>query len=242
MVTRPVDQAKSLAAPLQELGASVVCQPAIEIGPPDDWKSVDRSIESLSSTDIIVFCSRNGVRFYCERLRKLGFDARKFSGVTIAVVGKSTASELSEFGLHADLVPPAFHAQSLADEMSGKVEGKRITIVRASRGKDNLAERLAEAGAVVEQVVSYSHRNVSEVEPGVRNLAHSGQIDWITITSSETARSLHDLFGDMLSSMKIATISPITSEAVRALGHTVQAEADPHTIPSLVDSILEAES
>ena len=74
LVTRPAEQAEALAAPLRELGAQVLLQPAIEIGPPESWSEVDRSIATLSEFDLVVFCSHNGVRFFMDRLLQTDSD------------------------------------------------------------------------------------------------------------------------------------------------------------------------
>ena len=47
LVTRPAEQAADLIAPLEELGAEVLVQPAIRIEAPDDWGPVDRALERL---------------------------------------------------------------------------------------------------------------------------------------------------------------------------------------------------
>src|SRR5690606_2082790 len=49
LVTRPAHQADDLREPLAELGAEVLLQPAIEIGPTNDWLPVDNAILSLRS-------------------------------------------------------------------------------------------------------------------------------------------------------------------------------------------------
>ncbi len=147
---------------------------------------------------------------------------------------------MGDFHLRPDIVPTDFHAESLADELSHEIDGKRVLIIRASRGRDVLAESLIASGAEVKQVVAYQHGDVAEVDPHILKLAHEGEIDWITITSSESANALNRLFGSAMRQMKIASISPITSESIRQLGLSVAAEADPHTILSLVDSIAKA--
>lgn len=240
LVTRPIDQAESLAAPLHELGATVLLQPAITITPPADWTEVDRAIETLESWDFIVFCSRNGVQHFLGRIWDTGHDLRRLAGVSIAAVGSKTASALGEFHLRADWVPPEFHAESLASELSGKVDGKRVLIIRASRGRDLLADALTAAGADVHQIVGYQHRDVTEIDPNILQLAHAGGIDWITVTSSESGKCLNQRFGNAMTKMKIASISPVTSQSLRELGLTVAAEANPHTMLSLVDSIVKA--
>jgi uroporphyrinogen III methyltransferase/synthase len=240
LVTRPAEQAQSLAAALRELGAAVLLQPAIEIMPPEDWTEVDQAIESLESWDMIVFCSRNGVDHFLGRMWATGNDLRRLAKLSIAAVGSKTASALGDFHLRPDIVPVDFHAESLADELSGKVNGKRVLIIRASRGRDLLADALRDSGADVQQLVSYQHRDVVEVDHDIMKQAQAGEIDWITIMSSESANSLHRLFGSDMSKMKIASLSPITSETIRSLGFSIAAEANPHTVLSLVESIAKA--
>jgi uroporphyrinogen III methyltransferase/synthase len=237
LVTRPEDQAEALSAPLRDLGASVLVQPAIKIGPPHDRTAVDQAIDSLGSCDVIVFCSQNGVRFFLKRLAELGKDARELAGVQIAVVGSKTAESLGEFYLNADIVPPDFRAESLAEQLAPDAPGKRIMIVRASRGRDVLAETLTSAGAQVTQVVAYSHTDVTEADPEIVKLARDGKIDWVTIASSATAESIAKMLGESLRQIKIASLSPVTSKTIIDLGFEVAVEANPYTIESLIESI-----
>jgi uroporphyrinogen III methyltransferase/synthase len=237
LVTRPADQAESLAAPLRDLGATVLMQPAIEVGPLDDWADVDKAIDSLDRSDVIVFCSQNGVRYFLSRLIESGKDVRALAEVQIAAVGSKTAQTLNEFHLQADIVPPDFRAESLAKQLAPIAAGKRISIIRASRGHDVLADALASAGAEVAQVAAYRHSDVPQADSEILELAQAGKIDWITVTSSATAESLVKLFGDSLKQSKLASLSPVTSESLRDLGFEVAAEANPYTTESLIDVI-----
>ena len=90
--------------------------------------------------------------------------------------------------------------------------------------------------------MTYLSRDVTQPDPGVAELLSSGQIDWITVTSSAIARSLAKLFGEKLRQSKLASISPVTSAALRELGYEVSAEAVEYTMPGLVDAILAAQA
>lgn len=237
MVTRPADQAESMARLFKEKGAEVIVHPAIEISPPDDWGKVDDAIERLPEFDDVVFCSHNGVRFFLDRLLQSGRDLRCLAGLRIAAVGARTAETIAEYHLTADVVPDDFRAESLADEMAPTVSNKKVLIIRANRGRDVLADRLTGAGAAVTEIAAYINRDVDEADPNIVARVGRGDVDWITITSSATAENLHRMFNQSLHRSKLASLSPVTSNTLNELGYQVAAEAAPYTIDSLIESI-----
>ena len=107
-------------------------------------------------------------------------------------------------------------------------------MARASRGREVLAEQLAAAGAVVEQIVVYSSTDVEQPDTDVAAMLAAGRIDWVTVTSSAIARSLAKLFGDQLHRAKLASISPLTSGVLRELGYEPAVEATEYTMSGLV--------
>ncbi len=234
MVTRPGDGPEPLAERLRALGAEVIVQPAIRISPPDDWQPVDEALARLDEYDWLVFSSANGVRFLFDRL-----GPRAIRSPKLAAMGPGTAEELARYGRQADLVPEQFRAESLAEALASHAAGQRFLLARASRGREVLAERLAAAGAVVEQVVVYNSTDVERPSTEAAALLHAGKIDWITVTSSAIARSLARLFGDELRRAKLASISPITSGVLRELGYEPAAEATEYTLAGLTAAIVE---
>lgn len=237
LVTRPVEQAESLAASLRDQGAHVLRQPAIRVGPAADWEPVDDAIRRLTEFDSIIFCSHNGVRYFLDRLRLLGFDARALAGIQIACVGAKTAATLSDYQLSADITPKNFRSEALAAELTSNAAGKKYLIIRASRGSRHLPDQLKNSGGNVTQIVAYENEDVEQCDPTISSMAAEGKIDWITVTSSATANSVARMFGDNLRKMRIATISPVTSETFRSLGYEVAAEADPYTVDSMIESL-----
>ena len=77
-------------------------------------------------------------------------------------------------------------------------ERRKFLLIRASRGREVLAEQLTAAGAEVEQIVVYTSADVMQADPNVSALLRAGRIDWITVTSSAIARSLAAMFGGEL--------------------------------------------
>lgn len=241
LVTRPEEQAEDLAEPLSELGAEVLLQPAITIGPPADWEPVDQAIAALDTFAWIVFTSVNGVHFFMSRLRQLGRDWRVFGRARFAVIGPGTARALASYGFHADVQPPRYTADDLAALLKQYVAGRRILLVRASRGRAVLQQVLSQTAEQVVQVVAYRSEDVEHPEPDIAARMAAGTIDWVTVTSSAIARALIRLFGRSLSNTKLVSISPITSQTLRDEGFQPTAEAAHATMQSVVSAILQWE-
>jgi len=244
LLTRPEELATAARDRLRELGADVAVQPAIEIGDPDDLGPLDEVLADLSRFDFIVFASRNGVASVMRRLKAARRDARALAPVRIAAIGPGTAEALSEQGLRADLIPPEFRAESLAATLVAEMKqgrGRRFLLIRASRGREVLAETLRAAGGDVRQVVGYRSSDVAKADPEIAGTLAAGKIDWVTITSSSIARSVVALFGESLAKTKLASISPVTTEVLVELGHRPAAEAREYTLDGIVAAIVEAE-
>jgi uroporphyrinogen III methyltransferase/synthase len=237
LVTRPEHQADGLREPLTELGADVLIQPAIEIASPGNWQPVDDAIHRLREFDWLVFSSVNGVNKFFIRILQLGYDSRQVAAAKMAAIGPGTAVELQRFSLRADLLPDEFRAEALAESLKANAPGKRFLLLRASRGREVLADELTAAGGIVEQVVVYESRDVTQPKEDVASLMAAGKIDWVTVTSSAIARSLANMFGAELHKTKLASISPITSATLRELGYEPAVEASEYTMAGLVAAI-----
>lgn len=242
LITRPEHQSQDFAYRLRNLGANVLCQPAIEISEPRDWSAVDDVIARLPEFDWLAFSSANGVHYFFNRLLALGHDARRLASAKLAAIGPATVAALAEYHLHADLQPTTYRAEDLAAVLTPHVHGKRVFLSRASRGREVLAEMLTGAGAIVEQAIVYESSDVASANDEVSAVLAAGKIDWTTVTSSAIANSLVRLFGNSLRKTRLAAISSITAEVLTELGHPPAVVADVYTTDGLVDAILRAES
>jgi uroporphyrinogen III methyltransferase/synthase len=242
VLTRPKHQCDDARRLLVDLGAEVLLQPAIEIGEPGDWGPLDAALERIGEFDWVVFSSVNGVQSFFARLRRHGRDARALGRARLAAIGPGTAEALEEEKLRADLVPENFRAEALAEAVIRAAAPKsRVLLVRASRGREVLAEMLTAAGHAVTQAEAYSSTDVAMADPEIAAMLATGRIDWLTVTSSAIAKSLVNLFGDDLRKTRLASISPITSETLRWLGHEPAVEAEEYTLPGIVQAIVNAE-
>jgi uroporphyrinogen III methyltransferase/synthase len=234
--------ASKLRRNLSVLGAEVLTQPAIRIAEPVDWSPVDAALDRLSEYDWIVFTSGNGVDGFLKRVFSRERDARSLGAVRLAALGKGTAERLGHFHLKADLAPERVDAAALAKTLLDQGSGGAVLLARATGDRPVLAEELEEVGAAVDQVPVYRTVDVDEPNQDVADALKAGEVNWVTVTSSPTARALVRLYGEMLKTAKIVSISPLTSATLRELGYDPAVEAVPHTVDGLVDALVRGTS
>lgn len=245
-VTRPIHQAEPVIEQLLLRGAEPVPMPLLEIGPPTDWAPVDRAIAALTEFDWLVFTSANGVDAFFGRLWETGHDLRALSALKIAAIGPATAARLAAFHLRTDVVPEEYRAEGLVAAVQPAVNGKRVLWAGADRGRAVLAEGLATAGASVHKIVVYESRDVASLTPAPIDLLSRGELDWIPLSSPSMARRLAELLPDAAKvhlgkSVRLASISPVTTEAAREAGLPISAEAtEEYTWKGLLAAIEQA--
>ncbi|HUZ96293.1 MAG TPA: uroporphyrinogen-III synthase [Edaphobacter sp.] len=254
LVTRTQSQASDLAARLESLGATPILIPTIEIVPPESYAPLDAALAQLETYDWLLFTSVNAVEVFHQRRNpslKPGAP-RPDSGTwvsgshlspKIAVIGPATARAVQGIGLQVDLVPPKYIAESLAEALAPEAHGKRVLFIRAAEARDILPEALTAAGATLTIVEAYRNQIPPESIPALRQLFASpaSYPDAITFTSASTARNLIALLEaaslTLPPSVVLASIGPVTSQALRDLGHPPHLEADEPTIPALIETL-----
>ncbi len=243
LVTRTRHQASQLHAELADRGAEVLEAPTIDLAPPDAWDAVDAALRDIGRYDWLILTSANGVEALAERLDALGLDARHLAGVAVAAIGDATADALSRrVGVRADLVPTRSVAESLSAALIARQDmaGQRVLLLRADLARPALPEQLTEAGARVDDLTSYQTRPARALPPAVLDALRDRRVDWVTFTSASTARNLVELLGEersLLEGVKIASIGPITSEAVAGLGLPVAVEAPTADVRALAEAV-----
>ncbi|MCC7147180.1 MAG: uroporphyrinogen-III C-methyltransferase [Phycisphaeraceae bacterium] len=250
LITRTRAQASELREKLEELGAQVLEAPTIRTEPaePDVMDRVDEEIQEIKEYQWLVLTSPNGVEKLAERLEALKLDARHLAGLKIAVVGEGTDQALRQkLGLHADLVPTRFVAESLAGELIAQqdIRAQKILLLRADIARPSLPKKLQEAGAEVTELAIYRTLRADDLPAEILQALRNKQVHWITFTSTSTADNLMALLGDekhLLQHVRLASIGPITTAALRKLDLQPTVEAAAANLDSLAQAILAAES
>jgi uroporphyrinogen III methyltransferase/synthase len=247
VVTRPRHQADAMIRKLENLGATVFQLPVVEVRDPPDWGSVDAAINRLNDYEWLVFTSVNGVQRFVQRLLEIGFDLRALGQIQLGAIGPGTAAALRQFNLKADVVPDNFRSEELAAALKEKVKGQRILLARADRGRDILRQEL-ETLANVEQIAVYSQVDVVRDHPEMLLAISRGEVAYVTLTSSNIARAFLNALDETAkmrihhATVKLVSISPVTSGTIRELGFPVAAEAMEYTAEGVIQALLRLKS
>jgi uroporphyrinogen III methyltransferase/synthase len=245
LVTRTRHQASDLCRALAAVGAEPVELPALEIVPVVDEHEAARCIEILSTAGYgwAIFTSANGVDVFFGQLEMRGLDARVFGRTQIAAIGAGTAAALERRGLRADLVPPEFVAESLAETMTLRpLRGVRVLLPRAAGAREALVAALSACGAVVDELILYEARVPDTPDAEGLGRLRAGEIDIATFASSSSVRNLMVMLGADITPLErvtIAAIGPITAQALRNAGLDVHVVPARHTIEDLVRALVQ---
>jgi len=196
VVTRPAHQAQALARQIEGAGGRAILFPTIEIRDVEDLGPFTQLIDRLDEYDFAIFISPNSV----ERSMKL-ISARRGTlppGLKIATVGGGGVRALERFGITDVIAPQDRHdSEGLLDLPAfAVVSFKKIVIFRGVGGREYLSDALRERGAAVEYAECYRRlRPDPDVAPLVRAWGR-GEVDAVTVTSSEGLRNLFDIVGE----------------------------------------------
>lgn len=246
VVTRARAQASGLVRRLTDLGATVVELPVIAIEDAADSgaalaAAADRAVDG--AYEWMVLTSANAVTRLLDALGGRGLPA----STRWAAVGTSTARSLMERGVAPDLVPERAVSDALVEVFPrattpgtapgrGTEEGRAL-FVRAERVRDVVVPGLAAKGWQVDEAVAY--RTVAgDVDPDAA--ARAAVADAVAFTSSSTVERTVEVLGVAGVPPVVVSIGPVTSDAVRASGLEVTAEAAVHTLDGLVAATVAA--
>jgi uroporphyrinogen III methyltransferase/synthase len=238
VVTRARTQADDLVDRLADAGATTVTLPVIAVAAPDDGgRALAQAAARASDYDWIVFTSANAVDRFVACLR----DGRDLGRARLAAVGPATASALAAHRLVADLVAADATAEGLVGSMpdaTGPTSG-RVLFPRAAAARDVVVPGLRAKGWVVDDVEAYRTVTAGPDEGATADaIAAASKADVVTFSSPSTVTRYLELAGGRVPPI-VACIGPVTAEAARAAGLTVEVVAAEHTAAGLVAALAE---
>ncbi len=247
-VTRTRAQASELVSQLEEYGAECIEYPTLHIQALDDYSILDQALQNLSSYDWLLFTSLNTITYFFQHLHAKGLDSRALASCKIGAVGKTTADTLMQQGLRADMIPERFTGEALAEALiaAGQVKGQRFLLPRALKAMETLPEMLEDAGGTVTIAPVYENVPPQGRKEEIRQQLLEGTIDIITFASSSAVNNFIQMIDaqepqelhQLLASVRIAAIGPVTAETIRSYGLKVDIQPERYTIDDLVQALV----
>jgi uroporphyrinogen-III synthase len=194
LVTRPAEQAESLAKLIRAAGGNPFIFPTIEIKPPADSARLGEILSRLEHFDLAIFVSPTAVARAWEPLANI----RNWpSTLSVAAIGQGSARALTDRGFPAVIAPQGQSDSEalLALPALQNVAGKRIVIFRGEGGRDLLAQTLAQRGAHVEYAECYRRAKPDADIAPLLQRQENQEIAAIVLTSRESLANLREMLG-----------------------------------------------
>lgn len=201
VVTRPREQAVSLAQRIAQLGGNSVLFPLLEISPVTDAAPLRALVARLAEFQMAIFISPNAVSYGLNAIAAAGktltpspSPASGRGGVRVATVGQGSAKLLREAGIDHVIAPTErFDSEALlALSELQNVAGWRIAIFRGDGGRELLGDTLKARGATVEYAACYQR---AKPQFAAADLL-AAQPHALTVTSSEALGYLWEMLDE----------------------------------------------
>lgn len=193
VVTRPMEQAETLAQGIREAGGEALIFPAVEIVPVMD-AALAACIDLLHTFDAAIFISPNAAR-----LGLAAIQAQREWPVTLKIfaIGPGTTRQLAQQGLTEIIQPDGQDTEALLLLSQLKdVRNQRIVIFRGVGGRELLADTLKARGAEVTYAECYRRVRPERDAQSLVQAWRAGTIHAVTIHSAETLHNFAYMLGE----------------------------------------------
>jgi uroporphyrinogen-III synthase len=245
VVTRALEQGKSLVDALRDAGADPVLLPLVAFAPADNLAELDACLKNSARFDWVFFTSQNALRAVQQRCADLDLPlAQVFAGVKIAAVGPATAEAVAAAGLPVNFSSRIHTGVALAEELSAEAQKKRVFLPRSDRANPDLIAVLNLHGWQVTPVVAYKTVSPNSDSPDMQEFLLRGEADAILFFSPSAVHHLRELLGEQrfrnLSRQSIfVAIGPVSENALKAQGVDRILLAADTTVPAAVATLAE---
>jgi uroporphyrinogen-III synthase len=196
VVTRPAGQNERLAQMIRAEGGEPIVFPVLEILDLEDTRGLVAAADRLDDYDLAVFISPNAVDKALNVILARRAWPRRLRAATI---GRASEKALARYGV-TDVIAPSGRFDSealLALPQLDDVRGWRVVVFRGDGGRELLGDTLRERGATVDYIECYRRvRPNADVEPLLKRWGR-GEVDAVTVSSSEGLRNLYDMLGKL---------------------------------------------
>lgn len=177
LITRPIQQAQSLAQKLETEGYDASMLPLLEIKPVEP-------VSSVHAANTLIFVSANAVRFGLDQLESNCVD---LSEKRLLAIGPATLAEIQRAGFSADIAESGFRSEELLDKLKSEDRlSNEFTLVCGEGGREFLEKGLRELGAQVNRLEVYRRAPAEGIDSSLTSLSQKSPPDLISLMNEES--------------------------------------------------------
>jgi uroporphyrinogen-III synthase len=249
---------RQLVELIEKHGARALHAPALSEMPDLDPAAIARLVTDLEAAPpaVAIFQTGVGTRALFEALDALGLTTRMLAlleKTTVAVRGPKPTGALRGRGVRMDLSArdPFTTVQVLEVLADTPVSGRRVVVQRYGATNVELDQALVARGATVVEIPTYRWSLPQDTRPMVAlmDALEAGRVDAVAVTSASQIHNLFELAGRLgradalrtgMNRALVASIGPVSSEALKKFGVAVGVEASPPKLGPLVAALENA--
>jgi uroporphyrinogen-III synthase len=249
---------RQFAELIEKRGGRALHAPALSEIPDLDPAAIARLVADLEAAPpaVAIFQTGVGTRALFEATDALGLTARLLAVLaktTVAVRGPKPTAALRGRGVRLDLAAkdPFTTAQVLETLAAMPLQGRRVVVQRYGATNVDLDEALKARDASVLEIPTYRWSLPQDTRPMVAlmDALDAGGVDAVAVTSASQVHNLFDLANRLgrapalragLGRTLVASVGPVSSEALKKFGVTVGVEASPPKLGPLVSALENA--
>ncbi|HAR64265.1 MAG: uroporphyrinogen-III C-methyltransferase [Candidatus Margulisiibacteriota bacterium] len=231
IVLRTLEQSMEITQKLNDLGATVVKRPIIQIVP------LKKNLQKLKNRflnkfTMIIFTSPNAVDLFMKQLFSKNLDTRQLAGKQIIAIGPKTSDHLKQYGIISDSVPREYMAEGILEMLPLDLSSENILLPRSAESRMVLPDELKNRQATVTVLDIYATISPDTLDIELKN------DDYVIFTSSSTVRHFYAVQNPGTIDFTAFCIGAITAAELEKFGHKKIIVAKQATIDSLIDCIL----
>lgn len=194
-----------------------------------------QALEHPRSYDGLIFTSPRAVEAVAEAMPWLPSENVLWHARAVFAVGPRTAEELRAIGFQPE-GEEGGSAEMLAEYISSRAFGKPLLFLCGDRRRDELPNRLQDAGVAYEELCVY--RTIPRLRLDLSGLP---RVDWIVLFSPSGLEALEASAIPDLGDARFAAIGPTTAGALEARRYEVSAVAAQPSPDGLTEAIRAAD-
>jgi uroporphyrinogen-III synthase len=223
LLTRPGAMTDELGDRIKHLRGRPLYLPSMLIAPAEKTAVSASVLENLQRFDILIFVSRNAVKYACNLIPDL---LSRISNQLVFAIGAGTCEELKRRGFakarFSDGNTGSETLLRMSELQATRVAGKKILILRGTGGRELLREELSRRGAKIEYADLYQRVLPDLPASEVKKVWLEEKPDVVQITSAEGLANLLQMTSEnerpLFLNTRLIVISPRLKTVAESTG------------------------